>query len=60
MVVVAQLVERRTVNPQVAGSSPVDHPKYGTVAERLKALALKAREGVSSVLRGFESYRFRF
>ncbi len=27
MVVVAQLVERWLVEPDVAGSSPVDHPK---------------------------------
>ena len=29
MVVVAQLVERWLVEPDVAGSSPVDHPKSG-------------------------------
>ena len=27
LVVVAQLAERRDVAPEVAGSSPVDHPK---------------------------------
>lgn len=29
MVVVAQLAERWLVEPDVAGSSPVDHPKKG-------------------------------
>ena len=28
LVVVAQLAERRDVAPEVAGSSPVDHPKW--------------------------------
>jgi hypothetical protein len=32
MVVVAQLVERRTVAPQVAGPNPVDHPKTNIVS----------------------------
>ena len=36
MVTVVQLVERRNVGPVVAGSSPVRHPKDGSVGERLK------------------------
>ena len=36
MVTVVQLVERRNVDPVVAGSSPVRHPKNGSVCEWLK------------------------
>jgi hypothetical protein len=34
MVVVAQLVERWLVEPDAAGSSPVDHPNVVTLKER--------------------------
>ena len=36
MVAVVQLVERRNVDPVVAGSSPVRHPNNGSVCAWLK------------------------
>ena len=41
MVVVAQLAERWLVEPDVAGSSPVDHPKLSGPTEKSGRFAVE-------------------
>lgn len=53
----AQLVEQRTFNPWISGSSPEERTIYGVVLKRFKRSVLKT--GRQETARGFKSYQRR-